>query len=158
MKYNKSEHATNVDVHWLTLTRAEFIAALSKASGHDIPANARIEIDEVDDGGDGSVDVGREEQDRDAGSGEHPAVAEAIELEDEVMKALTPNQFEHFLRLVSALSPENLHCDGEISQAAARRKERALLAQWKALEGEVGRKVDESEVWAMLAEQRKERR
>lgn len=23
---------------------------------------------------------------------------------------LTPNQFAHFLRLVSALSPENLHC------------------------------------------------
>jgi len=53
-----------------------------------------------------------------------------------------------FLDIASALSPENLHCDGEISNAEARRKERALRAQWRALEVEIGRKVYEGEVWA----------
>lgn len=31
------------------------------------------------------------------------------------------------------LSPENLHCDGEISASAARKKEKALMAEYKEL-------------------------
>jgi hypothetical protein len=64
------------------------------------------------------------------------------------MMNMTRQQHEGFLRLASALSPENLHCDGEISRSQAARKERALLKQWRTLEAEVGRKVDESEVWS----------
>lgn len=52
-----------------------------------------------------------------------------------------------FLNLASALSPENLHCDGEISRSAAMAKKRKLDAQWAALERKVGRKVTENETW-----------
>lgn len=61
--------------------------------------------------------------------------------------ALSVSQLERFMRIVNALSPENLHCDGEISRAQARRKAAGLRAQWKALEAEVGRAVSEDEVW-----------
>lgn len=64
------------------------------------------------------------------------------------MMNMTRQQHEGFLRLASALSPENLHCDGEISRAQAARKERMLMKSWRALENEVGRKVSETEVWS----------
>ena len=38
----------------------------------------------------------------------------------------------------NALSPENLHCDGEISKAEANRKYRALQLKRKALVAELG--------------------
>jgi hypothetical protein len=60
---------------------------------------------------------------------------------------LTPEQLDKFIRLAGALSPENLHCDGEISRTAAKRRERVLRTQWKALETAVGRRVSEDEVW-----------
>ena len=44
------------------------------------------------------------------------------------------------------LSPENLHCDGEISRTAAMKKARALRAEWKEVEKVIGRKVSEDEV------------
>ena len=53
-----------------------------------------------------------------------------------------------FLNIASAMSPENLHCDGEISRAAARRKLAFLKASWKRLEKVIGRPVHEDEVWA----------
>lgn len=62
--------------------------------------------------------------------------------------SLTVTQIEKFSEIANALSPENLHCDGEVSRAVARRKASALRAQWKRLEAEVGRTVTESEVWA----------
>lgn len=52
-----------------------------------------------------------------------------------------------FLALTCALSPENLHCDGEITRAEADRKYRRLMREWKALEKEAGRPVTEDEVW-----------
>jgi len=61
---------------------------------------------------------------------------------------LTPAQIESFMRIANALSPENLHCDGEVSRAMARRRAAALRAQGKRLETTVGRSVTEAEVWA----------
>lgn len=53
---------------------------------------------------------------------------------------------EQFMRLTNELSPENLHCDGEISRADANRKYMHLMKQWHALEAQVGRAVSEYEV------------
>ena len=60
---------------------------------------------------------------------------------------LTSDIKNSFLDLACDLSPENLHCDGEISRSAAQRKFRALKKRWKDLEKTLGRKVSESEVW-----------
>ena len=48
------------------------------------------------------------------------------------------------------LSPENLHCDGEISFAQARRKAGFLNRQLKDLFRELGREVGEGECWRWL--------
>jgi len=52
-----------------------------------------------------------------------------------------------FAQISCDLSPENLHCDGEISNAAAMRKASGLRAEWKQLEKSLGRKVSEEEAW-----------
>jgi hypothetical protein len=52
-----------------------------------------------------------------------------------------------FMHLVSALSPENLHADGERTRAAARELERVIRRRWAELEAEVGRTVTEDEIW-----------
>lgn len=39
-----------------------------------------------------------------------------------------------FGRLETALSPENLSCDGELSRTATTKKYRGLMREWKALE------------------------
>jgi hypothetical protein len=62
---------------------------------------------------------------------------------------LSANLYEKFLDLASALSPENLTCDGELSKAAVKRRYSALMKEWKALEKIAGRRVTEDEVWAM---------
>lgn len=49
-----------------------------------------------------------------------------------------------FEMLECKLSPENLHCDGEITHAAAMRKKKALDAAWKDLEKIRG---SEREAW-----------
>lgn len=56
--------------------------------------------------------------------------------------------FAKFFALSCALSPENLHCDGEISVAEANRKYNRLMKDWRALEREAGRKVTEDELWS----------
>ena len=61
---------------------------------------------------------------------------------------MNKEQHSKFLRLACELSPENLHCDGEISRAEAKRKWVRLMKQWRVLEKEVGRTVSEDEVWA----------
>lgn len=61
--------------------------------------------------------------------------------------ALTPAVLGEFRSLANQLSPENLHCDGEISASAARAKAVQLKKQWAALEQQVGRKVSESEIY-----------
>ena len=60
-----------------------------------------------------------------------------------------------FEDLVCALSPENLHCDGEISNAQAQVKYRRLMKEWAALEKLVGRKVTENEVWDGIIQRHK---
>ena len=60
---------------------------------------------------------------------------------------MSREQLHKFFDLVSELSPENLHEDGEISIRQARQKEKRLLRQWNTLENEVGRRVTEEEVW-----------
>ena len=55
---------------------------------------------------------------------------------------------KRFLDLACQLSPENLHCDGEISVTEAKRKYRVLMKEWRTLERYAGHKVSEEEVWA----------
>lgn len=47
------------------------------------------------------------------------------------------------------LSPENLSCDGELPMAAVRRRAASLNARLQALFVELGRRVSESEVYAL---------
>ena len=54
---------------------------------------------------------------------------------------------DQFRWLACDLSPENLHCDGEISRAQAQVKYRKLMKEWGKLEAAVGRKVSIDEVW-----------
>ena len=53
-------------------------------------------------------------------------------------------------RVYGELSPENLHCDGEISHSAAMAKERSLNARLKTLFKELGREVSESETYRAI--------
>jgi len=57
---------------------------------------------------------------------------------------------DQFFDLVNQLSPENLSCDGEISNAEAQRKSGKLMKAWKRLERQVGRTVSEEEVWGLF--------
>jgi hypothetical protein len=49
----------------------------------------------------------------------------------------------------NGLSPENLHCDGEISRPQAMAKYRVLTARLNTLFRELGRKVSESEAYRL---------
>lgn len=60
---------------------------------------------------------------------------------------MTNEQKQAFLRLATALSPENLFCDGEVSIQEGKRRARRIVKEWRALEKKVGRRVSESEVW-----------
>lgn len=60
---------------------------------------------------------------------------------------LSPDMLAYFMRLACALSPENLHCDGEISVAEANRKYTKLMREWRAGERLVGHPVYEDDVW-----------
>jgi|OM-RGC.v1.016141521 hypothetical protein len=62
--------------------------------------------------------------------------------EKDILKALSS--------VDSSLSPENLTCDGELSRTAVRRKAAALRRARKALETELGRKMDDTQVWRAL--------
>jgi hypothetical protein len=62
---------------------------------------------------------------------------------------MTNEQRQKFLDLACQLSPENLYCDGEISPSEANRKFTRLMREWRTLEREVGRSVDEWEVWSL---------
>lgn len=63
---------------------------------------------------------------------------------------LKPEHVRQFRALANALSPENLHCDGEISRAAAMRKQNQLRREWKRLEAEVGGTVSEDALWLFV--------
>ena len=60
------------------------------------------------------------------------------------------NTLTKFDNLLGRLSPENLHCDGEISAAQARKRLTVIRREWKALEKTLGRKVTEDEVYRTL--------
>jgi hypothetical protein len=62
-------------------------------------------------------------------------------------KKLTKAQIEEFSNILCALSPENLHCDGEISPAQAQKKYVKLMEDWRKLEIKVGRKVSQDEIY-----------
>jgi len=55
-----------------------------------------------------------------------------------------------FINLVCRLSPENLACDGEISEPEIDLRYAQCMREWRALEKQVGRKVseEEAEKWA----------
>ena len=55
----------------------------------------------------------------------------------------------------SGLSPENLWMDGEASPAQANARRKALTARLRALEGEIGHPVDESEAYRWWDSQRR---
>ena len=52
-----------------------------------------------------------------------------------------------FVRLSNGLSPENLWCDGEATEAQARATERKIRKEWADLEKIYGKKVTEAEAW-----------
>lgn len=54
-------------------------------------------------------------------------------------------------RIECQLSPENLHCDGEISVAEARRRGRALLTKKREWEKKLGRVPTFHELFPQLA-------
>lgn len=72
-----------------------------------------------------------------------------------MLTPLTPDLYDRFMGVANALSPENLHADGERSRSAAAKLERTLRSRWKTLEGLAGRRVSEDEVFtAWLANRR----
>ena len=61
-----------------------------------------------------------------------------------------PWNLEEFSELLCELSPENLHCDGEISVSEANRKYKKLMTQWRKLEKKLGREYSEGEIYDLL--------
>ena len=61
-----------------------------------------------------------------------------------------PWNLEEFSELLCELSPENLHCDGEISVSEANRKYKKLMTQWRKLEKRLGREYSEGEIYDLL--------
>ena len=60
---------------------------------------------------------------------------------------LTQEIKEKFLDLACQLSPESLTCDGELSKTESNRRYRECMRQWRLLEKQIGRTVDEGEAW-----------
>ena len=65
------------------------------------------------------------------------------------MKAILEKEImEKFVGLACRLSPENLSCDGEASRTYVNQKLKQIRKEWKALEKQLGKKMDEDDVWA----------
>jgi len=60
---------------------------------------------------------------------------------------MTEDIKREFQSLACQLSPENLSCDGELSNAQTNQRYRNLKLQWAELEKKVGREVTEEETW-----------
>ena len=60
---------------------------------------------------------------------------------------MTDAQLQQFLKIANALSPENLTCDGELSEKEVDDKFRRLMKVWNRLQNEVGRVVYEDEIF-----------
>jgi hypothetical protein len=54
---------------------------------------------------------------------------------------------ESLRRIECALSPENLHCDGEITRKQAEAKRRKLVKERDRLVAELGREPTDDELW-----------
>jgi len=54
---------------------------------------------------------------------------------------------ERLLGLAGELSPENLTCDGELTDRAVNSKYRAIMVKWRKYEVMLGKAISESEVW-----------
>lgn len=54
--------------------------------------------------------------------------------------------FKKFDALCSRLSPENLHCDGEISRTEAKARHAVIMREWRLLEKQAGRTVTQGEI------------
>jgi hypothetical protein len=59
------------------------------------------------------------------------------------------------VRLAGKLSPENLYCDGECSQAEANRRYKQIMREWHKLEKKAGKKMTEDEAWAWYIKKHK---
>ena len=68
---------------------------------------------------------------------------------------LDQKMLDYFMELCCELSPENLHCDGEISLAEANRKYVHLMREWRAGERVVGHPVYEDDVWKQWLDSQK---
>lgn len=60
---------------------------------------------------------------------------------------MTPDTRKQFEKLAIQRSPENLSCDGELSRSAIIKRHAAIMAEWQALEKQVGRKVSLDEIY-----------
>lgn len=65
---------------------------------------------------------------------------------------LTLDHKRKFLDIYSALSPENLTCDGELSRSQVERKHRRLMKEFRDLVAETGYEPSESEAYSWLPE------
>jgi len=63
------------------------------------------------------------------------------------MKRSKNEIMKDFVDLSCLMSPENISCDGECSQAEVNRKWRKLSKKWHKLESELGRPMSEMEVF-----------
>lgn len=71
------------------------------------------------------------------------------------MKKTKDEIMEKFLSLSNALSPENLHCDGEASREQVQNKLKHIKASWDKLEKEIGYTVTEDDAWNYSIQKRK---
>jgi hypothetical protein len=69
--------------------------------------------------------------------------------------ALSIEDKARLVQLSSDLSPENLHCDGEISRAAAERKRKIIMREWRELEAKHGQELDEEDASRFFNEVRR---
>jgi hypothetical protein len=60
---------------------------------------------------------------------------------------LDDEMYQKFLDLTNRLSPENLACDGEATQAEIEKEYASIMKSWRSLEVIAGRKVTEDEIW-----------
>ena len=71
------------------------------------------------------------------------------------MKRAENEIMDDFLGLACDLSPENLTCDGELSNKEIQKRLLQIQSSWKSLEDELGKEVTENDVWKWHSKQSK---
>ena len=71
------------------------------------------------------------------------------------MKRTENEIMSDFLDLACDLSPENLTCDGELSNKQVQQRLNQINSSWEKLESEIGKKVTEQDAWTWHSEQSK---